>query len=53
MGEAQARISATAAGMAYYKNVIKKIISGGQTGADRAALDSAIQHNIPHGGSIS
>jgi len=29
---------------------IKKIISGGQTGADRAALDFAIQHNMPHGG---
>jgi hypothetical protein len=29
-----------------------KIISGGQTGADRAALDFAIQHNIEHGGWI-
>ncbi|BCO10364.1 hypothetical protein GF1_27400 [Desulfolithobacter dissulfuricans] len=27
-----------------------KIISGGQTGADRAALDAAIRLNIPHGG---
>lgn len=27
-----------------------KIISGGQTGADRAALDAAIQVGIPHGG---
>ncbi|MEI6537860.1 MAG: putative molybdenum carrier protein [Verrucomicrobiaceae bacterium] len=26
------------------------IISGGQTGADRAALDWAISHSIPHGG---
>ena len=26
------------------------IISGGQTGADRAALDFAIQHGFPHGG---
>jgi hypothetical protein len=26
------------------------IISGGQTGADRAALDFAIKHEIPHGG---
>ena len=26
------------------------IISGGQTGADRAALDFAIAHGIPHGG---
>ncbi|MBF0104916.1 MAG: putative molybdenum carrier protein [Deltaproteobacteria bacterium] len=27
-----------------------EIISGGQTGADRAALDFALQHNIRHGG---
>ena len=27
-----------------------KIISGGQTGADRAALDFALAHGIPHGG---
>jgi hypothetical protein len=27
-----------------------KIISGGQTGADRAALDFAISHGIAHGG---
>ena len=26
------------------------IISGAQTGADRAALDFAIKHNLPHGG---
>ncbi len=32
--------------------MIKKIISGGQTGADRAALDVAIKLNIPHGGSV-
>jgi hypothetical protein len=32
---------------------INKIISGGQTGADRAALDFAIEYNIPYGGSIS
>jgi hypothetical protein len=32
------------------KTVIQKIISGGQTGADRAALDFAIEHGIPHGG---
>jgi hypothetical protein len=30
--------------------VLKKIISGGQTGADSAALDLAIWHEIPHGG---
>lgn len=33
-------------------NMIAKIISGGQTGADRAALDFAIKHEIPHGGWI-
>ena len=27
-----------------------RIISGGQTGADRAALDAAIAHGIPYGG---
>jgi hypothetical protein len=32
--------------------MIKKIISGGQTGADLAALDVAIKLNIPHGGWI-
>ena len=31
---------------------IKKIISGGQTGADQAALDVAIKLGIPHGGWI-
>ncbi|OPY06436.1 MAG: putative molybdenum carrier [Syntrophus sp. PtaB.Bin001] len=30
--------------------MVVKIISGGQTGADRAALDFAIQYNIPYGG---
>lgn len=30
--------------------MIKRIISGGQTGADRAALDFAIKMNLPHGG---
>ena len=29
---------------------INKIVSGGQSGADRAALDWAIEHGIPHGG---
>ena len=32
--------------------MIKKIISGGQTGADRAALDVAINLKIPHSGGI-
>lgn len=27
-----------------------RLVSGGQTGADRAALDFAIEHDIPHGG---
>jgi hypothetical protein len=32
--------------------MIKQIITGGQTGADRAALDVAINFNIHHGGWI-
>jgi hypothetical protein len=28
----------------------RRIISGGQTGADRAALDWALAHRVPHGG---
>jgi len=32
--------------------MIKKIVSGGQTGADQAALDAAISLGIPHGGWI-
>ncbi len=32
------------------KHLIQKIISGGQTGVDRAALDFAIEYHIPHGG---
>jgi len=32
--------------------MLTKIISGGQTGADRAALDFAIKHKIPHGGRV-
>ena len=36
---------------AFYPGVCPvKIISGGQTGADRAALDAAIERGIPHGG---
>ncbi len=31
---------------------LRKIISGGQTGADIAGLDVAIKHEIPHGGAI-
>ena len=29
---------------------LERIVSGGQTGADRAALDIAIRHGITHGG---
>ena len=29
---------------------VEKLVSGGQTGADRAALDFALAHGIPHGG---
>ena len=32
--------------------MIKKIISGGQTGAERAALDIAVELGIPHGGRV-
>jgi len=32
--------------------MIKKIISGGQVGADQAAIDAAIKYNFPHGGWI-
>lgn len=32
--------------------MLTRIISGGQTGADRAALDVALKFNIPHGGWI-
>ena len=30
--------------------MVNKIVSGGQTGVDRAALDFAIRRGIPHGG---
>ena len=30
--------------------MLQKIISGGQTGADRAALDAALKHHFPCGG---
>ena len=32
--------------------MLKKIISGGQVGADQAGLDAAIKYNFPHGGWI-
>ena len=31
-------------------NRVSRIVSGGQTGADRAALDWAIANGVPHGG---
>lgn len=31
-------------------NGVSKIVSGGQTGVDRAALDWAIKYGLPHGG---
>jgi len=30
--------------------MLEKIVSGGQTGADIAALDVALKHGFPHGG---
>ncbi len=30
--------------------ILVKIVSGGQTGADRAALNWAMTHGVPHGG---
>jgi hypothetical protein len=30
--------------------LIERVVSGGQTGADRAALEWAIAHGVPHGG---
>ncbi len=35
---------------AFLAGRVRKIVSGGQTGADRAALDWAIAHQIEHGG---
>lgn len=32
--------------------MIEKVISGGQTGVDRAGLDAAIELGIPHGGKV-
>ena len=34
----------------HHATLMMKIISGGQTGADRAALDAAIALDMPHGG---
>ncbi|GIX00160.1 MAG: hypothetical protein KatS3mg111_3492 [Pirellulaceae bacterium] len=35
---------------AVYHHGIERIVSGGQTGVDRAALDVAIRLGVPHGG---
>ena len=32
------------------KIIVERIVSGGQTGADRAAVDFAIEHGLMHGG---
>src|SRR6266542_4186564 len=32
------------------RGIVERIVSGGQTGADRTALDWAIAHGVPHGG---
>jgi len=34
-------------------SLLSKIISGGRTGAERAALDVAVDHGIPHGGWVA
>ena len=36
--------------LAHNLDMLEKLISGGQTGADRAALDTAIHFSFPHGG---
>jgi hypothetical protein len=41
---------ATASHRSHARFLVEKIVSGGQTGVDRAALDFAIEHGIPHGG---
>lgn len=35
---------------AHRRTLVDKLVSGGQTGADRASLDFALAHGIPHGG---
>jgi hypothetical protein len=47
MSENNPRISASAS---VDSPLIAGIVSGGQTGVDRAALDSAMARGIPHGG---
>lgn len=45
-----ARCFGYAPGKHTVKDSLKKIVSGGQTGVDRAALDFALQHGYEHGG---
>lgn len=33
-----------------WSRLVKKIVSGGQTGVDRGALDAAISLDVPHSG---
>jgi hypothetical protein len=33
-----------------HEQLIARVLSGGQTGADRAAVDFAIEHGVPYGG---
>ncbi len=40
----------TAAMQPSLKSLVSRIVSGGQTGADRGALDWAIRNNVPHSG---
>jgi hypothetical protein len=42
--------ASTSGKVEHVPTAIYKIISGAQAGADRAALDFAIEHGIPHGG---
>jgi hypothetical protein len=37
-------------GVSSARTFVGRIVSGGQTGADRAALDAALELGIPHGG---
>lgn len=39
-----------AAGVGRTTRVVTKVISGGQTGADRGGLDAALARGVPHGG---
>ena len=49
--EGRKRISIMLSSMVM-SNPIKRILSGGQSGADRAALDAAKDYGVPHGGWI-